>query len=223
MNWADHCAAIIPCHNEAAAIATVVRGVRQFLPHVFVIDDASTDSTAALAATAGAQVLHHPTRRGKGAALNTGWHSALERKFIWTLCLDGDGQHAPEDIPAFLSAATVGNARLIIGNRMTNPAAMPWLRRQVNRWMSHRLSRLTHTDLPDTQCGFRLLHLETWSQLTTTAQHYEIESDLLLAFLRAQHPVAFVPIRTIYHSERSKIHPLRDTLRWFRWFSRQKR
>ena len=221
MNWPEQCAAIIPCHNEAAAIAAVVRGVQRCLPTVLVVDDGSTDDTARVAAAAGAEVLRQTPRRGKGAALTTGWQHARARGFPWSLCLDGDGQHSPDDIPAFLAAATATDARLLIGNRMANPASMPWLRRQVNRWMSRRLSRLAHADLPDTQCGFRLLHLASWSRLTTTAEHFEIESDLLLAFLRARLPVAFVPVQTIYQSEQSKVHPLRDTLRWFRWFWKQ--
>ncbi len=56
-------------------------------------------------------------------------------------------------------------ASLVIGSRMHNARAIPWLRRQVNRWMSRQLSRCAGRCLPDTQCGFRLIHLATWAAL----------------------------------------------------------
>jgi hypothetical protein len=74
--------------------------------------------------------------------------------------------------------------------------------------------------LPDSQCGFRLMNLQTWASLPVNAAHFEIESDLLLAFARSECPIEFVPIEVIYKSEQSKIHPVRDTVRWFRWWWR---
>jgi len=160
MDWPRQCAVVIPCLNEAAAIEAVVRQVREHLPTVFVVDDGSSDTTGAAAARAGAEVLRHEQPRGKGAALHTGLKCARDRGFIWAMTLDGDGQHSPEDISVLLRCAERTEATLVIGNRMTDPRGMPWLRRQVNRWMSHRLSKLAGRPLPDTQCGFRLMKLE---------------------------------------------------------------
>src|SRR5947207_2110131 len=101
MNWPAQCATIIPCLNESATIGPLVAAVRQHLPTAFVIDDGSTDNTSSLARNAGAEVVRHAYSRGKGAALQSGWHLARERGFKWALALDGDGQHAPEDIVAF--------------------------------------------------------------------------------------------------------------------------
>ena len=106
---------------------------------------------------------------------------------------------------------------MVVGNRMANPAGMPWLRRQVNGWMSRRLSKSAGCSLPDTQCGFRLMDLEAWSKLKLRSNHFEIESEMLLAFVEAGHEVAFVPIEVIYKNEQSKINPVQDTWRWFRW------
>lgn len=217
----DPVAVIIPCLNEAASIASLVAKVRKFLPHVIVVDDGSTDDTGNLARAAGAEVLRHSEPRGKGAALSLGFKRAREKGFCWALAMDGDGQHAASDIPLFLAAMT--NAPLIIGNRMSNPKSMPWLRRWVNLWMSRRLSELTRRNLPDTQCGFRLLRLDGWSELDLRASHFEIESEILLQFIAAAQEVRFVPIQVIYKNERSKIHPWRDTLRWLRWLKNAKR
>ena len=209
---------MVPCLNEAATIEPLVAEVRKRLPTVILVDDGSTDDTAALAAGAGAEVIRHPRPRGKGAALAAGWSRARERGFTWALAMDGDGQHAPTDIPAFLSGAGQTGAQLIVGNRMTQPGAMPWLRRRVNRWMSRRISRLTGWALPDTQCGFRLMRLDAWARVHANADHFEIESELLSKFIAAGYQVEFVPVRVIYRNERSKIQPVRDTRRWFRWW-----
>ena len=217
MDWPAQCAVVIPCLNEAAAIETLVRQVREQLPTVIVVDDGSTDATGEQAARAGAEVLRHDQPQGKGAALQDGLKRARERGFAWAMTLDGDGQHSPEDIPAFLQSATNTGAALVIGNRMADARRMPWLRRQVNRWMSRRLSRLAGQALPDTQCGFRLFKLDAWSQLPIATRHFEIESEMLLAFIGAGHVVEFIPIQVIYKTEQSKIHPWRDTVRWFRW------
>ena len=119
---------------------------------------------------------------------------------------------------ALLSAAENSTAALIVGNRMANPDGMPWMRRLVNRWMSRRLSRLTNRLLPDTQCGFRLFQLDAWSALALHTTHFEVESEMLVAFIAAGHTIKFVPVQTIYKREQSKISPLRDSLRWLRWW-----
>ena len=105
---------------------------------------------------------------------------------------------------------------------MHNPNAMPWLRRKVNRWMTARLSRRAALPLADSQCGFRLLHLGSLGQMALATRHFEIESELILAAARLGVPVKFVPIQVIYKQGASKINPLVDTLRWFRWFNRAK-
>ncbi len=218
MDWTRQCAAVIPCFNEAANIGEVVAGVRRHLPSVIVVDDGSTDDTAARAAGAGAEVIRHTANRGKGAALQTGWGHAHKREFGWALTMDGDGQHSPEDIPAFFARAENSGASLVIGNRMNQSEGMPWLRRQVNRWMTRRLSHRVGAPLADSQCGFRLVNLDALSRLQLAANRFEIESEMLVVFLATRHKVEFVPIQVIYKSCPSKIHPLVDTWRWFRWW-----
>jgi glycosyltransferase involved in cell wall biosynthesis len=220
MNWTTQCAVVIPCLNEAVGIGEVVLSVKRFVPTVFVIDDGSQDSTGAAAKKAGAEVLRHELPRGKGVALQTGWAHAKKRGFRWALAMDGDGQHSAEDIPKFFESAERTGAKLIVGNRMEKPEGMPRLRRLVNRWMSERISALAGILLPDSQCGFRLMNLETWATLPVSAAHFEIESDVLLAFATRGCSIKFVPIEVIYKSEQSKIHPARDTVRWIRWWWR---
>lgn len=217
MDWPAQCAVVIPCLNEAGTIGSLVREVRIVLPAVIVVDDGSSDATGKRASAEGAEVVRHAQPQGKGAALNSGWRRAHERGFYWALTMDGDGQHSPGDIPTFLDCAAESRASLIVGNRMANPAGMPWLRKRVNAWMSRRLSQVAGCPLPDTQCGFRLIDLKVWAGLQLQTSHFEIESEMLLAFAAAGHRIEFVPIQVIYEEEESKIRPLRDTWRWFRW------
>ena len=217
VNWPEQCAVVIPCRNEAAALGALVGEVRAQLPHVIVVDDGSTDETGEVARGAGAEVVAHASALGKGAALQTGWRRARELGFAFALCLDGDGQHAPGDIGKFLECAGRTGAALVVGNRMEDADKMPRLRRMVNRWMSRKLSALAGCELPDSQCGYRLVRLAALDKVQLQTTQFEMESEQLLAFAAAGLRVEFVPVQVIYRAERSKIHPLRDTLRWFRW------
>jgi glycosyltransferase involved in cell wall biosynthesis len=223
VDWPRECAAVVPCLNEAATIGGLVEEIRERLPTVFVVDDGSMDETGLIAEDAGAEVLRHLAPEGKGTALEWAWAEAGRQGFSWAICLDGDGQHDPADIDAFLAAAERTSARLIIGNRMDHAATMPRMRRAANRWMSWRLSRLVGCELPDSQCGFRLVHLPTALTVGLRARHFEIESEMVVRFVRAGHRPVFVPIQVRYGDERSKISPLRDTWRWLRWYRDAKR
>ncbi|MBC8002543.1 MAG: glycosyltransferase family 2 protein [Opitutaceae bacterium] len=218
MVCSDQVAAVIPCRNEAPRLGAVVAAVREHISAVIVVDDGSSDGTAEVARAAGAEVVRWRRSEGKGAALVAGWQRAAERGFEFALCLDGDGQHAGTDIPAFLRMPD--EISLVVGNRFGDPHKMPWLRRQVNRWMSRKLSRLSGRDLPDTQCGFRRLRLDVLRRLDFEARHFEIESEMILKTIRAGLDVRFVPVAVIYRDEQSKIRPVRDTIRWFQWWRR---
>ncbi|HRI14110.1 MAG TPA: glycosyltransferase family 2 protein [Verrucomicrobiota bacterium] len=214
--------AIIPCHNEAHRLGDVIRGLLGVVLRVLVVDDGSSDSSDSIARAAGAEVRRNPTRRGKGAALATGWSAAATYGWEWVLFLDGDGQHCPEDAQKFLEAAG-GEIRLVIGNRMDQVDAMPWLRAATNRALSRRVSQLAGQPLPDSQCGFRLVHLPTLLGLHLSSQQFEIESEMCVAFARAGCGIRFVPIQVRYGSERSKIRPIADAWRWWRWYQRTRK
>ncbi|HEX3628714.1 MAG TPA: glycosyltransferase family 2 protein [Verrucomicrobiae bacterium] len=215
--------AVIPCFNEETTIGPLVSQLRRYLDLIVVVDDGSTDNTAFNAEGAGARVLRHDRNCGKGAALKTGLSHLNSLGCEWAVTLDGDGQHDPADLPGLLQCAEYSGALLVIGNRMDNSDAMPWLRRFVNRWMSRKLSQYSAHYLPDTQSGFRFIHLQTWANLPLGAQRFEVESEMLMAFLVAGHSVEFVPIRAIPAARKSRIRPLADSLRWFKWWGQMRR
>jgi glycosyltransferase involved in cell wall biosynthesis len=214
--------AIVPCLNEVATIQGIVSGLIGHVGSVIVVDDGSTDETSSVALQAGAVVLRHERTEGKGAAMVAGWTRALDLGAEWGLFLDGDGQHDTAEADRFWEPAERG-AKLVIGNRMTNPGMMPGPRRLTNWWVSRRVSELARCRIPDALCGYRLVHLPTLQSLQLTSRRYEIESDMTVAFGRAGFSIASVPIGSRYRSEQSKISPLWDTLRWFRWYYRARR
>ena len=209
--------AVVPCLDEADGVGRVVSALLRRVAGVIVVDDGSTDETAEVARRCGAEVLRHSHPLGKGAALAAGWTRARELGAEWGLLLDGDGQHDPDESEPFFRQAEDG-AQLIIGDRLSSGDPMPWVRRQTNRWVSRRISALAGCPIPDALCGYRLVHLPSLDRLRLHSRHYEIESEMTLAAVRAGLRLAFVPIRSRYGSERSKIRPARDTVRWFCWY-----
>jgi glycosyltransferase involved in cell wall biosynthesis len=218
VNWPVTCAVVIPCHNEERTVAGVVREARRHLPLVLVVDDCSDDETAAMASGAGAQTIRRSGFPGKGAAIKAGLDALLARRYTWAITLDGDGQHCPGDVPSFLCCAEETGAALVVGNRMHSAQALPLVRRVVNRWMSRRISRMAGKALPDSQCGFRLIDLRAWAGLRLETDHFEIESEMSLAFVEAGYGVEFVPIQVIGRGPQSHVHPVKDTWRWLQWW-----
>jgi glycosyltransferase involved in cell wall biosynthesis len=212
-------AALIPAFREAGHIGEVVRRVRQQLQTVLVVDDGSPDSTAECARNAGAEVVVHAQNGGKGAAIKTGFKLLLERGFDYVLILDGDGQHLPEEIERFVAAAAMP-CGMFVGNRMHETKGMPLLRLLTNQMMSRLISWLCKQPIPDTQCGFRMIHRNVIPSLFCESNAYDYETEMLLIASRAGHRVGSVPVTTVYADETSKIHPLRDGLRFVKLLAR---
>ena len=217
-------AAVIPAYQEKKHIGDVVRRTRDKIDNVLVVDDGSNDKTTERAREAGAEVIVHPQNRGKGEAIKTGLRRFLNRQFDWVFILDADGQHRPEEIDRFLAAAvSAAEPKLILGNRMNDVSSMPLVRRIVNRYMSKKISRVCRQDIPDTQCGFRMLHRQLIPDLLEGADRFEYESEMLIIASRKGFRIDSVSISTVYSDEVSSIHPVRDTLRFFKLMRRYRK
>jgi glycosyltransferase involved in cell wall biosynthesis len=226
-------AAVIPAYQDEKHIGDVARRTRERLDHVLVVDDGSTDKTAECAREAGVEVIVHDRNQGKGEAIKTGlahWldaanssSSGQDRQIIWVVLLDSDGQHLPEEIDRFLlAAASAARPMFFIGNRMENLARMPLARRIVNRYMSDQISRVCGQKIPDTQCGYRMLHRELIPDMLGGAHRYDYETEALIIASRKGYRIESVPITTVYTDQVSKIHPARDALRFFKLMRRYK-
>ena len=110
---------LVPAFNEQAAIARVVAEIHAAAPGtaVVVIDDCSTDTTAAAAREAGAAVLSLPHHLGLGGAVQAGYKLAYELGYDYVIRVDGDGQHDPRDIPRIHEALRSSSCQMVIGSR----------------------------------------------------------------------------------------------------------
>ena len=214
-------AAVIPAYQEEKHVGEVAQRTRAQLENVLVVDDGSTDATAERARSSGVDVVIHPQNRGKGESIKTGLRYWLERGSEYVVLLDADGQHLPEEISRFVdSAASESNAKIFIGSRMNDTSTMPLVRRVVNRYMSGEISRVCGQQIPDTQCGFRMLHRDIIPEVLSGASRFEYETEMLIIASRKGHRVASVPITTFYSDEVSSINPVRDTVRFFKLMRR---
>lgn len=218
----DFCV-IIPAFREQGRIGNVVRAVHSYCRDVVVVDDGSPDSTADEARQAGAIVVRHPTNLGKGVALNTGFTYAREHGYEFLITLDGDGQHDPEDLPAFVEAYRQTGTPVLIGNRMDDPRTMPFTRRITNQYMSWLLSRHMGQRVPDTQSGYRLFRCDVLASLSVESSRFAAESEILLILSARGVKIGAVPIKIIYRDEKSKIRPVHDTFRFYAMLRRYKR
>ena len=147
---------IVPALNEAATVAGVVSAIRQHLDaDVLVVDDGSTDATAARASAAGAVVLTHPFNLGVGAALRTGFRYARDAGYPLALQIDADGQHEPADAKGMIDLIVDGEADLVVGSRFSSGYEIGPLRRLSMRVLSRRVSRSLGVRITDTTSGFR--------------------------------------------------------------------
>lgn len=211
-------AVVVPCFNAGDRARPVVVGALGHAGRVFVVDDGSTDGSASALADLPVTILAHPGNRGKGHALRTGLVAALEAPEVTAVCLiDADGQHDPEAIPALSAAVLAGEADLAIGLRQFDRARVPfrsWLGNRVTAWVTRRL---LGRDLPDTQCGFRVLSRGFAARVldTVAGGRYETEMEMLVRAVRDGARLTSVPIETRYEPGNASSHfrKVRDSVR----------
>jgi glycosyltransferase involved in cell wall biosynthesis len=215
--------AVIPAFNAGDALAGVAAAAASRLERdrVIVVDDGSTDGAPQRLEDRGFRVLRHGANRGKGAALRSGFDEALRCGAAAVITLDADGQHDPEWIPGLLAGAV--EADLVVGSRMSDPGSMPWLRVAVNRLTSAVVSALAGTRLTDSQSGFRWISARVLRAVPLESERFDAESEILIKAARLGFRIREVPMPAVYGDEISKVHPLRDTLRFLRLVGRSLR
>jgi predicted LPLAT superfamily acyltransferase len=206
---------VIPSKDNEATIARVAAGCRAHGVDVVVVDDGCVDGTAAAAgAVPGVVVLAHPHNMGKGAALNTAFHHAWSAGYTHAICLDADGQHDPDDVPAFVEACRRDPWAIHAGVRDmgTAPGRSQFGMKFSNWWTwvetGHRLG--------DTQCGFRAYPLQPVLSLGLGDGRYEWEVEVLVRSIWGGVAVRDLPCRVFYPPEEERVssfRPWADNLR----------
>jgi glycosyltransferase involved in cell wall biosynthesis len=214
MSRSGSVAVAIPAYQAAASIGEVVRRTLPILGEVLVVDDGSTDATAARARASGARVVCHPVNRGKGRALHTAFEDLFARGAVAVVTLDADGQHLPEEIPVLLDAARQGGD-LILGSRAHLFAEMRPLRRASNSLSSHLIAAVAGLDLGDVQSGFRLYTRRLLAATGFPEARFDAESAVVVRAARAGFGIREVPLRLGFANGLPTSHyrPLLDSLR----------
>ena len=207
---------ILPAHNEAAAIAAVVRDCRAAVSgsdEIVVVDDGSTDATADAAAEAGARVIRLERNHGKGHALRLGIEQSTGEILVF---LDADGQDDPLEIPLLLAPLAEG-ADLVIGSRFLgrfDPGAIKPVNRLGTLALTSIVNALFGVRVTDILAGFRAMRRTLLDRVILQAKGYEIETDLLLQTLKIGARVTEVPVRRRARRHgQSGLNPINDGLR----------
>jgi glycosyltransferase involved in cell wall biosynthesis len=185
---------VLAAHDEAGSIAPVLAGIRAVVPdaELIVVDDGSTDDTAALAAAGGATVIKVWPNGGKGAAMQRGIAAS---RGDWLVFLDADGQDDPAEMHVLLDRR--GDADLIIGSRFLGtlePGSIHPVNRVGNLSLTAFFSLLFGKRITDTQAGYRAIRGDLARSLPLRGSEYEFETEVLAHVLQRGGRVLEVPV-----------------------------
>jgi len=204
---------VIPAYNEANMIADVVDNSLKYADEVVVVDDGSSDNTALVAKAAGAMVIKLPRNKGKGFALAMGLYTVALNGADVIVCLDGDGQHDPNEIPKVALPIIRGEADLVIGSRYFDSAGSREI--PTYRQFGHSVLRMAanvgnrdYGNIKDSQSGFRAMARKTVLQMTLTEEGMGIESEIFMDAASLGMRIVEVPITCRYQGiTTSKLSP----------------
>jgi glycosyltransferase involved in cell wall biosynthesis len=190
--------AIVPAYNEAASVGSVVHEIRAADPgfHVLVVDDGSTDETAAVARAHGARVVRLPFNLGIGGAVQTGYRFARDHGYDLAVQVDGDGQHDPRELRALLAPVVAGEADLVVGSRFAGAGSYhaPALRSVGIRLFARVISRIVGQRVTDTTSGFRAANRRAIALFADDYPHDYPEVETTVMVVKERLRLAEVPV-----------------------------
>jgi glycosyltransferase involved in cell wall biosynthesis len=204
---------ILPAKNEAEGLARTLPKLRSLMPdaEIIVVDDGSTDETAAIARKHGAQVLLTPYSMGNGAAIKRGAREAAGDVLVF---MDADGQHDPAFIPELLKRLDQGYD-MVVGAR--NAAGQANVGRGLANSLYNRLaSWMTGHEVADLTSGFRAVRAVRFREfLHLLPNGFSYPTTSTMAFFRSAYPVTYIPVPVTKRvGTNSHIRPLRDGIRF---------
>ncbi len=205
-------AAVLPAYNEAAHVTEVIEQVEatELVDHVIVIDDCSTDDTAARVAETGAILLSNNSTRNYGGAIKRGYDHALKLGVDYIYRLDTDGQHDPDELSRFWKELRQPDCQYVLGNRFGNrsvPQSMPLDRLIGNRVVALATSLRVGNRINDPPCGYRAMDTEYLSRIPYEkfSNDFQISVEEILAFGELGAGIKEVPVSCIYENEASTL------------------
>lgn len=209
---ASRVSVVMPAYNEEAVISAILTSLKSIpeVDEIIVVDDGSSDRTVQVAASfPDVHLICHPYNIGNGAAVKSGIRVATGDIIV---LIDADGQHPPEEIPRLLQH--IGQFDMVVGARSTASQAARH-RTLANRVFNWYASYIVGYRVPDLTSGFRALRAPVaHSFLYLLPNGFSYPSTLTIAFFRAGYAVKYHPFASPARVGSSKIHPLRDGLRF---------
>ncbi|PRH83499.1 glycosyltransferase family 2 protein [Arenimonas caeni] len=204
---------ILPAKNEAEGLRRTLPAIAGVLPEaeVIVVDDGSTDQTAAVARAAGARVLSSPYSMGNGAAIKRGARAANGDVLVF---MDADGQHDPLEIQGLLDKLNEGYDMVVGARDGSGQASLG--RSLANRLYNKLASWMTGHTILDLTSGFRAVRADLFREfLHLLPNGFSYPTTSTMAFFRSAYPVAYVPSRVSRRvGVASHIRPLKDGIRF---------
>ena len=209
----DKICILIPAYNAQSTIGPVLTKIQRLKIDTIIVDDGSLDETKQVASAFKVHLLGHPCNRGKGAALRTGFEYILQEGYQVVITLDADGQHDPSEIPSLLRIFRGVEADILIGSRAQAFGGMSFLRRFWNRLGAKAVARLCHSDITDSQSGFRLIRADVLKEIVLSTSGFETELELLIKSCKKGFSVLSVPIsaQDVDGTGSSHFRPVTDT------------
>jgi len=212
-NHVQQLSIILPAKNEAEGLQRTLPALRQAYPQaeIIVVNDGSSDDTAAIAASHGAQVVSNPYSMGNGAAIKRGTRAASGDVLVF---MDADGQHGAQHIAALLAKLDEGYD-MVVGARDRSGQAN--LHRGLANGFYNRLaSHMTGHRVDDLTSGFRAVRAERFREfLHLLPNGFSYPTTSTMAFFRSAYPVAYVPIPVAKRvGTNSHIRPIKDGIRF---------
>ena len=204
---------VIPAYNAGRTIVRVATEACSLGYRVLVVDDGSTDATAALAVDLPVTLLSHDRNRGKGAALKTGFSWALDQGCDGVVTLDADGQHEVTAVPQLVKRAEAEGVAILIASRYAQFQQMAGLRRHWNRFGAWCIKTRTGFNIDDSQSGFRYYSADLLRSLALDKDGYDLEMEVLVKGWRAGFRIDSIPVAARVADGRATSHfrPVRDT------------
>ncbi|MDT8452661.1 MAG: glycosyltransferase family 2 protein [Gammaproteobacteria bacterium] len=194
-------AVIIPSYNEEATIYDIATRALAFSSLVIVIDDGSTDHTIANLQDLPVILIKNEVNQGKAATLWRGIQAARQHNLKYIVSLDGDGQHAPEDIPRLLAESEIKPGNIIIGARLADKSAIPAKRYYANRVANFWLAWAAGYPISDSQSGFRVYPNKLFDDLEISISKrnsFVFESEILIKAAQRGIECVAVSIPAVY-------------------------
>ena len=193
---------VVPAYNEAPRLSATLAGLLPRWRNVVVVDDGSTDDTAAVARSHGAALVRLPINCGQGAALQTGIDFALQRGAAAIVTFDADGQHRASDIPRLLEPLRRGEVDVALGSRFLGSTIDMPVSRRLLLWAAVGFTRLvSRIQVTDTHNGLRALTASAARRIRLTQARMAHASELLSLVRLHDLRYCEVPVTIAYRRE----------------------